>query len=76
MNLADYLLAKNIRRTDFAEMIGVSQSYVTQLCQGQIWPGRDIASKIIEATNGDVTPNDFIRETGSAPVSESTGEAA
>ncbi len=70
MKLAHYLSAKSIRRTEFADMIGVSQSYVTQLCQGQIWPGREIATKIAEATSGQVTANDFMA------TSPDEGEAA
>ena len=74
MKLVDYLLANNIRRTDFADMVGVSQSYVTQLCQGQIWPGREIVTKILEVTDGQVTPNDFVET--SAVTNASAGEAA
>jgi transcriptional regulator with XRE-family HTH domain len=79
MKLADYLSAKNIKRTDFAGMVGVSQSYITQICQGQIWPGRDIALRIMEATDGQVGPNDFLTaiDPSPRPVPASTsGEAA
>lgn len=60
MKLAEYLHEHGIKRTDFAKEIGVSQSYVTQLCQGIIWPGRGIAERIVIATNGAVTANDFM----------------
>lgn len=60
MKLADYLSEHSIKRTDFAELIGVSQSYITQICQGQVWPGREIVTKIAAATGGKVTANDFV----------------
>jgi len=60
MTLTEYLTTNSIKRTDFAITIGVSQSYVTMLCQGEIWPGRDIVKRIVDATSGQVTPNDFI----------------
>lgn len=66
MKLDTYLAEKGIARMAFAEQIGVSQSLVTQLCQGKIWPGRDVARRIAEATEGAVTANDFV----STPSSE------
>lgn len=61
MKLAEYLELNEIKRTDFAEKIGKSQSYITQLCQGQIWPSHDVMVAIFEATDGQVTANDFIK---------------
>lgn len=60
MKLADYLRENGITRSAFAEEIGVSQSLVTQLCQDEVWPGREVARRISDATNGEVTPNDFL----------------
>lgn len=62
MQLADYLTESSITRAAFAEKIGVSQSLITQLCQNQVWPGRDVAARIVEATGGKVTPNDFLQK--------------
>lgn len=59
MKLAEYLNERGIKRSDFANTIGVSQSYVTMICQGKIWPGRDIVTKINSFTDGEVTANDF-----------------
>lgn len=70
MKLADYLAKHSIKRTDFADLIGVSQSYITQLCQDRIWPGRDIIGRIAAETNGAVTANDFM-----APLSPARAEA-
>jgi len=58
--LIEWLKATNTRRNAFAREIGVSPSYVTQLCAGTIWPGRDVIARIRDATGGEVTANDFM----------------
>lgn len=60
--LAQWLNAdpKPMAKTDFAERIGVSPGYVSQLCSDSPpWPGRTIAKRIGEVTDGAVTPNDL-----------------
>ncbi|PAP94016.1 hypothetical protein [Mesorhizobium wenxiniae] len=60
--LAQWLNAdpKPMAKIDFAEKIGVSPGYVSQLCaDNPPWPGRIIAKKIGEVTEGAVTPNDL-----------------
>lgn len=59
--LAQWLQQNGIRRSDFAALVDVSPSYVTLLCSGSaVWPGRDVAARIREATNGAVTADDFL----------------
>lgn len=44
----------------FAELIGVTPSYVSMLVADNApWPGRDIARLIGIVTEGEVTPNDL-----------------
>jgi transcriptional regulator with XRE-family HTH domain len=44
----------------FAEAIGVTASYVSQLCRDTPpWPGRAVARRIAEVTNGYVRPDDW-----------------
>ena len=51
---------KPMAKSDFAEKIGVTPGYVSQLCSDTPpWPGRDIAKKIGVVTGGAVTPNDL-----------------
>lgn len=60
--LAQWLNAdpKPISKVAFAEAIGVTPGYISQLCgEDPPWPGRDIAKRIGEVTNGAVTPNDL-----------------
>jgi 3,4-dihydroxy 2-butanone 4-phosphate synthase / GTP cyclohydrolase II len=61
MKLSEYLDLRDIRRGEFARLIGVSGGRVTQLCDGSGWPSRDVAEKIAAVTSGDVTANDFLR---------------
>jgi hypothetical protein len=66
--LTEWLNQTGTKRGDFAKAIGVAPSYVTLLCSdAPAWPGREIASKIREATGGAVTADDFLppRETPS-----------
>jgi 3,4-dihydroxy 2-butanone 4-phosphate synthase/GTP cyclohydrolase II len=61
MLLALWLQREGEQRSRFAARIGISPGYVTQLCDGVVWPGREIAEKIFAATSGEVTPEDFFR---------------
>lgn len=61
MKLAEYLDLHDIRRGEFARLIGVSGGRVTQLCDGSGWPSRDVAERISAVTEGVVTANDFLR---------------
>lgn len=61
MKLAKWLKEHHVKRSVFAEQIGVAPSYVTLLCSDEPgWPGRDVASRIREITNGAVTADDFL----------------
>lgn len=60
MNLADYINSKGMKRSAFAASIGVSPTIITQWCAGDAWPSAEMAMRIIEATDGAVTPNDFL----------------
>jgi transcriptional regulator with XRE-family HTH domain len=45
---------------EFAELVGVTPSYVSQLTSDDPpWPSREVARKIALVTNGVVTPNDL-----------------
>lgn len=60
MKLADWLSTKKIKRREFAAAVGIGAPYLTELCQGIKWPGRDVAERIMRETKGKVTPTDFI----------------
>lgn len=58
MNLDDYLKSTDQTEDAFAKRIGVSQPAVHRYRTGRI-PTPDVMQKIVEATAGSVTPNDF-----------------
>ena len=63
MKLADWLKQKNMTPPEFAKAIGVDRSNVTRWLKGELRPGwEDVLPKIIAATDGQVTANDFLPE--------------
>jgi len=71
MTLSEYLASTNQTETDFAVAVGCSQGTVNKLKRGTIRPSLELAGRIARATEGRVTPNDFLNI--SAPsVSEVT----
>lgn len=59
MKLADYLSETNKTVTAFAREIDEAQPTVSRYVNGQRIPEPAIMSKIVQATDGRVTPNDF-----------------
>lgn len=59
MKLADWLAREGLTQTDFAAKLDKGASYVSQLCRGVLWPGRDVVAEIARLTKGAVTANDF-----------------
>lgn len=60
MKLGDYLAKQNMNARDFARKIGKSDSTLCLLLRGDVWVSRDTAQKIYDATDGKVTPTDFL----------------
>ena len=68
--LAEWLKANDVKRSAFAEAVGVAPSYVTLLCSDEpAWPGRDVATRIREYTNGAISPDDFMPSRDDKPAS-------
>lgn len=65
MKLSAYLNVKKISSRDFAEKIDVAQASVSRYLAGQRTPRPKQLKKIMNATNGEVTANDFIDQVGS-----------
>jgi transcriptional regulator with XRE-family HTH domain len=59
MKLRDFLNAKQISDAEFAKTIRVSPTAVYRYAENQRTPRNGIMQRIIEATNGQVTANDF-----------------
>lgn len=60
MTLDDFLRANDMSERRFGLLIEASQSQVHRLRTGESWPSKDLAVKIVEATHGQVTANDFL----------------
>ncbi|MCK0195990.1 3,4-dihydroxy-2-butanone-4-phosphate synthase [Ancylobacter sp. 6x-1] len=61
MKLADWLKTTGTSRVQFARSAGLSPASVTALCNDeQAWVSRQAAERICAATDGAVTPNDFL----------------
>ncbi|WP_346910431.1 3,4-dihydroxy-2-butanone-4-phosphate synthase [uncultured Roseibium sp.] len=73
MRLDHWLSQNGESRSAFARRANLSAASVTALCNDpNVWVSRDMARKIAEATNGAVTPNDFLglSTTKEHPVSQ------
>ncbi len=62
MKLQDYITQSGLTDAQFAERVGVSQPHINKIRRGVVSPSLSVAERIMEATNGKVTPNDFLRE--------------
>lgn len=60
MQLADFLIEKNMTQQAFADAIGVRQSSVSKWLQGLSRPSWPVMKRIQETTGGVVSANDFI----------------
>lgn len=74
MDLRRYLKITNKTATDFAKEIGVSHSTVVRYMQGLRVPNSLTMRRIVDATGGDVMPDDFFK--AAAAVSPEEGAAA
>lgn len=60
--LRAYLTQKNIRQSALAEMLGVSNGYMSQIINGDKRPSLDLAFKIEDATGGAITARSWVDE--------------
>lgn len=59
MTLSDYLAERRIDDAAFAATIEVDRSSVNRMRRGKLIPGSEVLRRIVDATSGAVTPNDF-----------------
>ena len=59
MKLSAYLAADGRTATELAALAGCAVSTITRAAKGEITPSRELMVKLIDATGGAVTPNDF-----------------
>jgi glutamine synthetase len=68
MKLSDYIRTNELTAAELARRLGVSRQNVSRWARGDVIPRPDEMKRIIEATAGAVTPNDFF---DTAPIAES-----
>jgi transcriptional regulator with XRE-family HTH domain len=73
MKLSTYLAENKLSPAQFAAKLNKPASTISRLIKGEREPGIVLLREISEATNGAVTPNDFLG--GTAPI-EHAGDAA
>lgn len=59
MKLADWLKEREMSQAAFARKAGVSQGAIARFVLGMRTPNKAMMRKILDATEGRVTPNDF-----------------
>jgi transcriptional regulator with XRE-family HTH domain len=60
MKLADWLKTNNVTQTEFAEKIGVTPGFISQLISGTSKPGPGRIEAIHKETAGAVTATDLL----------------
>lgn len=75
MTLSEFLSERGLTDERFAQSVGVSRTTVLRWRNGLI-PERETMSRIVEATDGEVTPNDFYGVATAHPISPEKEQAA
>jgi transcriptional regulator with XRE-family HTH domain len=60
MKLSEWIAAERLKRYEVAVRLGLSQSYLTELCQGKKTPSMAVATRIHIETAGRVTYDDLV----------------
>lgn len=66
MTLAKFLEKEGLTQAAFGRRVGMTQQVVSAWVAGILIPRRRAMERIVEATKGAVTPNDFLRSTPAA----------
>ena len=75
MTLSEFLSERGLTDERFAQSVGVSRTTVLRWRNGLI-PERETMTRIVEATDGEVTPNDFYGVATAHPSTTTEPEAA
>ncbi len=60
MTLAEWIKSEGITRSSAARRLGVSPSYLTELCQGKRFPSAGLACRIVDESEGLVTLRELV----------------
>ena len=62
MKLDDWRKLRNLNQTELARLLGRTESTVSRLLNNRRRPDWATMQRIVEVTDGAVTPNDFLAE--------------
>lgn len=60
MKLVEYLEKKKISKAQFAQMLGVNDSFIYKICAGTRRPGVELAREIIKLTKGKIKLDELL----------------
>jgi transcriptional regulator with XRE-family HTH domain len=60
MTLADYMGKNNLDDDAMASLVGSDRSTISRIRRGKTKPSWDLVDRILDATDRQVTPNDYI----------------
>jgi len=60
MSLDEWLKQKELNAQEFADLVGVTQGYISRLRARKVTPSVVVAVAIRDATNGEVTVDDLL----------------
>lgn len=75
MKLRDWRKNRNLTMAQAVEVLGLSQPSISRIERGEQWPDKDTMQQIMDRTDGEVTPNDFMSDETPPPVTEMRGAA-
>ena len=60
MTLSEFLTSRSMTDGQFADLVLMDRTTISRLRRGKLAPSFELLSKIAQATDGAVTPNDFL----------------
>ncbi|MFC2248779.1 helix-turn-helix domain-containing protein [Labrys portucalensis] len=72
MTLSDFITANNLTDSAFARQINVSRQALARYKAGDRRPEWHVIARIVEATQGNVTANDFLKLPIKSPASHTS----
>lgn len=62
MTLKEWMDQEGLDQEGVASLVGFTQSTISRALNGATAPSWDLMKKLLEVTDGKVTPNDFVKQ--------------
>lgn len=59
MKLKAWRKSRKLNMVEAVKVLGISQSSISRIERGRQWPDKDTVQKIVDRTDGQVTPDDL-----------------